>query len=126
MKKSIFAKLYDRRVAIFLGVFLFAFALVVSDAVVAFAAAATGGTTGGTTTTDMPWNTGLTSLIDNLTGRTALLVSMFGLFFAGGILIFGGELGSFTRMVMMIVLVGSILTGAASIVKALLPPQVKA
>ena len=113
MKKSILAKIYDRRVAIFLGVFLFAFALASFDAVAAYAA--------NQQTTDLPWDTGLSKLIDALTGRTALFISMFGLFFAGGILIFGGELGSFTRMVMMIVLVGSVLTGAAAIVKALIP-----
>ena len=59
------------------------------------------------------WNKGLKVLIDMLSGRTALLVSMVGIFFAGGMLIFGGDLGGFGRTVMMVVLVGSML-GALS------------
>jgi len=55
-------------------------------------------------------------LVEIISGPTALYISMIGLFFAGGILIFGGELGNFTRMIMMVVLVGSTLTGIASLV----------
>ena len=59
----------------------------------------------------VPWNSALGGLISALSGRTALYISMVGLFFAGGILIFGGDLGTFGRMVMMVILVGSTLTG---------------
>ena len=50
-----------------------------------------------------------------LASTNALLVSMIGIFFAGGMLIFGGDLGNFGKMVMMIVLVGSMM-GALSTV----------
>ena len=64
---------------------------------------------------DLPWNTALDKLVNAFSGRTALLVSMVGIFFAGGMLIFGGDLGNFGKMVMMIVLVGSMM-GALSTV----------
>lgn len=63
-----------------------------------------------------PWDNNLSGLVSALSGRTALYVSMIGLFFAGGILIFGGDLGNFGRMVMMVVLVGSTLTGLNAII----------
>ena len=49
---------------------------------------------------DLPWNTALERLVNAFSGRTALLVSMIGIFFAGGMLIFGGDLGNFGKMVM--------------------------
>ena len=64
---------------------------------------------------DLPWNTALDKLVNAFLGKTALLVSMIGIFFAGGMLIFGGDLGNFGKMVMMIVLVGSMM-GALSTV----------
>ena len=64
---------------------------------------------------DLPWNTALDKLVNAFSGRTALLVSMIGIFFAGGMLIFGGDLDNFGKMVMMIVLVGSMM-GALSTV----------
>ncbi len=33
---------------------------------------------------DLPWNTALERLVNAFSGRTALLVSMIGIFFAGG------------------------------------------
>lgn len=68
-------------------------------------------------TDDVAWNTGVEKLIDALSGKTALLISMVGLFFAGGMLIFGGQLSSFGRSIMMVVLVGSVLGALASVVK---------
>ena len=46
---------------------------------------------------DLPWNTALERLVNAFSGRTALLVSMIGIFFAGGMLIFGGDLGNFGK-----------------------------
>ena len=43
---------------------------------------------------DLPWNTALERLVNAFSGRTALLVSMVGIFFAGGMLIFGGDLAT--------------------------------
>ncbi|MBR1602989.1 MAG: TrbC/VirB2 family protein [Synergistaceae bacterium] len=68
-------------------------------------------------TDSVAWNTGVEKLIDALSGKTALLISMVGLFFAGGMLIFGGQLGGFGRSVMMVVLVGSMLGALTSVVK---------
>ena len=72
------------------------------------------------TSVSVPWNSSLSTLIDALSGKTALYISMVGLFFAGGILIFGGDLGNFGRMVMMVVLVGSTLTGIFSLINTFL------
>ena len=56
---------------------------------------------------DLPWNTALERLVNAFSGRTALLVSMIG--------IFGGDLGNFGKMVMMIVLVGSMMGALSTI-----------
>ncbi len=106
MTTSIFSKLYNHRVAIFAAVFALALLCVPFSAVAEEVAASE----------DIPWDKGLKALVDVISGPTALYISMIGLFFAGGILIFGGELGSFTRMVMMVVLVGSMLTGISSLI----------
>ena len=117
MQKSILRRLYDRRVAIFLTVFLVAF---VAVPFMAMAATDNNNNNNNTdpdqATASVPWENALSRLIQALTGKTALYISMIGLFFAGGILIFGGEIGSFTRMVMMVVLVGSMLTGVANLI----------
>ncbi|MBR1672507.1 MAG: TrbC/VirB2 family protein [Fretibacterium sp.] len=95
--------LFDRRTAIFTMVFLLALLCVPMTALAK--------------TDDVAWNTGMEKLIDALSGKTALLVSMVGLFFAGGMLIFGGQLSGFGRSVMMVVLVGSMLGALASVTK---------
>ena len=113
MKKSIFRRLYERRVAIFLAVFACAFLAVPFMAMAADQQQSSNLVSGAGS---VPWDNALDRLISALSGNTALYISMVGLFFAGGILIFGGELGSFTRMVMMVVLVGSVLAGVSSLV----------
>jgi len=67
---------------------------------------------------DLPWNTGLDKLTQALSGKTALYISMIGIFFAGGMLIFGGDLGNFGKTLMMVVLVGCMMGGISSIVGA--------
>ena len=114
MKKSIFATLYDHRATFIAAMFIFAIVCV------PFAANA-GTATAPTADTSVPWTGGLKNFTDVISGPTALLISMVGLFFAGGILIFGGELGNFTRMIMMIVLVGSTLTGISNLVIKFVP-----
>ena len=64
---------------------------------------------------DLPWNTALEKLVNAFSGKTALLISMVGIFFAGGMLIFGGDLGNFGKMVMMVVLVGSMMGALSSL-----------
>ena len=64
---------------------------------------------------NLQWNTGLEKLINAFSGKTALLISAFGLFFACSMLMFGGDLGTFGQRMMMVVLVGSVLGGAVSL-----------
>ena len=66
----------------------------------------------------LPWNSGLDKLTKALSGKTALMVSMVGVFFAGGMLLFGGDLGGFGKTIMMVVLVGSMLGGLNAVVTA--------
>ena len=101
MKNSLFLSFFEHKTAIFAVVVLVALCC---SPVAALASQ-----------NDLPWNTALDKLVNAFSGRTALLVSMIGIFFAGGMLIFGGDLGNFGKMVMMIVLVGSMM-GALSTV----------
>ena len=101
MKSSLFVRFFEHKTAIF--------AVVVLVMLCCFPVAALA------SQNDLPWNTALDKLVNAFSGRTALLVSMIGIFFAGGMLIFGGDLGNFGKMVMMIVLVGSMM-GALSTV----------
>ena len=98
---------YRVAISLCLALFVFTLAGLVLTSAPAYA---------GSTSVDVPWNSSLSTLINALSGRTALYISMVGLFFAGGILIFGGDLGNFGRMVMMVVLVGSTLTGLVSLI----------
>ena len=100
---SISKRLFDHRTAIFTTVFLLALLCVPMTALAKEDSVA--------------WNTAMEKLIEALSGKTALLISMVGLFFAGGMLIFGGQLGGFGRSVMMVVLVGSMLGALTSITK---------
>jgi type IV secretion system protein VirB2 len=70
----------------------------------AFASAATGGS--------LPYETWLTSLRNSATGPVAFTFSLVGIVVAGGVLIFGGELNSFFRTLIFIVLVMALLIGA--------------
>ncbi|MBQ3378098.1 MAG: TrbC/VirB2 family protein [Synergistaceae bacterium] len=102
-KFSVSKWLFDRRAAVFAAVLLLAVLCLPMAALAK--------------TDSVAWNTGIEKLIDALSGKTALLISMVGLFFAGGMLIFGGQLGGFGRSVMMVVLVGSMLGALTSVVK---------
>ena len=114
MKKSIFSILYAHRATFLAAMFIF---VIVCAPFAANAQTATAPTADAT----VPWTSGLKNFTDVLSGPTALLISMVGLFFAGGILIFGGELGNFSRMIMMVVLVGSTLTGISNLVLKFVP-----
>ena len=101
MNKNFSMWLFERRTAILAVVVLVA---MLCSPIAAFAS-----------NNDLPWNTALERLVNAFSGRTALLVSMIGIFFAGGMLIFGGDLGNFGKMVMMIVLVGSMMGALSTI-----------
>ena len=101
MNSSITKRLFEHRTAVFTAVFILA--------LLCSAPAAMG------SESDLPWNNALEKLINAFSGKTALLISMVGIFFAGGMLIFGGDLGNFGKMVMMVVLVGSMMGALSSI-----------
>lgn len=60
----------------------------------------------------LPWEGPLDKLKNSITGPVALAVSLIGIVVAGGMLIFGGELGEFARRIIMVVLVLSLLVAA--------------
>lgn len=71
------------------------------------------------TTTGMPWEDPLDTIMNSITGPVAMVISLLGVTVAGGMLIFGGELGEFTRRIVMLVLVIGLLVSAASILSLL-------
>lgn len=72
----------------------------------------------------MPWDSGLKKFGDAITGTTAMYISL--LAFAGCMfgLIWGGEMSDVIKKMVIIVLAGSGLVGAASLAKNLLGVQV--
>lgn len=70
-------------------------------------------------TTGMPWEDPLDMIMESITGPVAMVISLLGVTVAGGMLIFGGELGEFTRRIVMLVLVIGLLVSAASILSLL-------
>lgn len=64
----------------------------------AIAYAGSGGSSG------LPWEGPLDKIVKSMTGPVALGVSILGMAAAGGSLVFGGELGEFTKKLIMLVL----------------------
>ena len=69
--------------------------------------------------TGMPWETPLETIQKSLTGPVAMVISLIGIFVAGGTLIFGGELGEFARKIVMIVLLVAFMVAGSSILSGL-------
>ena len=67
----------------------------------------------------MPWEAPLDTIRESITGPVAMVISLLGVTVAGGMLIFGGELGEFTRRIVMLVLVIGLLVSASSVVTTL-------
>ena len=65
-------------------------------------------------TTGTVWDTPLQTLREAFTGPIALTLSVLGIAAAGGMLIFGGELSTFTRSMVMLVMVIAVLVGATT------------
>lgn len=76
-------------------------------------ATAGGGGDGG-----LPWEAPLTAVANSLTGPVALGISIIAMAAAGGTLVFGGELGEFTRKAVMLVLAISFLVFGAGFMTA--------
>ena len=92
------------------NVVTFAFLMLISSAT--FAAAGAGGAQ------PLPWEAGLAAIAGSMTGPVAYTVSVIGIVVAAGIIIFGNDLNSFGRMVVFLVLVASVLVGAANALQA--------
>ena len=58
---------------------------------------------------ELPWQGPLESIADSLTGPIARAIGVVALAASGGMLAFGGELGDFTKRIMMVVLALSVM-----------------
>ena len=58
---------------------------------------------------DLPWNGPLEQIQNSLTGPVARAIGVVALAASGGMLAFGGELGDFTKRIMMVVLALSVM-----------------
>ena len=67
----------------------------------------------------LPWEGPLEKIRNSMTGPVALGISLIGIVVAGGMLIFGGELGEFARRAIMLVLVLALLVAANNILTTL-------
>lgn len=64
----------------------------------------------------LPWNTGLEKLVNAFSGKTALFVSAIGLFALMGLAMFGGDLGSIGKSLLILVFSGCVLGGLMAVV----------
>jgi type IV secretion system protein VirB2 len=93
---------------------LFVLAVAVATVIMPDMAHAAGAGGGG-----LPWDTGLTTLRNDITGPVAFTLCLFAFFCAGAALIFGGELNHFVRGVVMAVMVGAMMGGIVNVASAL-------
>lgn len=66
-------------------------------------------------TTGMPWEDPLTTIKNSVTGQVAMVISLCAIVAAGVGLVFGGEFSGFVKTLLYVVLVISIIVGAANI-----------
>ena len=69
--------------------------------------------------TGMPWESALQTIVNTLTGPTALAIAVIGTFVAGATLIFGGDMNEWTRRLVMLVLVVGLLVSGTGIINGL-------
>jgi type IV secretion system protein VirB2 len=81
--------------------------------VVADVASAAGGGGG----SGMPWETGLVTLTDSITGPVAQAIGLIAIVAAGAALIFGGDMTGFMRTTVYIVLVLGLILSASTLLK---------
>ncbi|MET0935449.1 MAG: TrbC/VirB2 family protein, partial [Luteibacter sp.] len=65
----------------------------------------------------LPYESGLKTLRDSLTGPVPFIISLVGIVACGAMLIFGGEISGFLRTMVFLVLVISIIVQATAIVE---------
>lgn len=66
-----------------------------------------------------PWDTPLQNLQNVLEGPTAKAISIIAIVIAGAALVFGEDLGQFTRRLLLIVLAVALILGAGSLISGL-------
>jgi len=64
--------------------------------------------------TSLPWESPLNNLAKSLSGPTAKAIALIGLFVAGGLLVFGGELSDFGRRITWMCLAISVMLAGKS------------
>ncbi len=64
--------------------------------------------------TALPWESPLNNLSNSLSGPTAKAIALIGLFVAGGLLVFGGELSDFGRRITWMCLAISVMLAGKS------------
>jgi type IV secretory pathway VirB2 component (pilin) len=69
----------------------------------------------------MPWDTGLTTLKDNLTGPVAGGVALMALMGAGAALVFSEDISGFIRKMLYLVLAVSVLVAASALLRVIQP-----
>ncbi len=90
---------------------LFCAGIVLVSAGTAFASANTG----------MPWETPLEKIMNSLTGKTAMVLSVIALAVCAFGLIWGAEIGEIMKKVIFTVVVMSVLIFASSFIKTIFP-----
>ena len=68
-----------------------------------------------TSSQGLPWEDGLTTLKNSITGPGASVISLMAIVASGVGLVFGGEFSGFVKTLLYIVLVVSVIVGAANI-----------
>lgn len=71
-----------------------------------------------TSSSSLPWDSAFDKLKASITGPVALGIALIGIAVAGGILIFGGELGQFASRICMLVLVLALLVAANNVLSS--------
>lgn len=66
----------------------------------------------------LPWEGGLKTLADSITGPVAAILSLLSIVGAGGGLLFGGEMNTFIKTMAYLVLVIGMVVGAANLMSA--------
>lgn len=70
-------------------------------------------------TTGLPWEEPLTMLANSLTGPVAITIAIIGIFAAGAMMMFGGEISHFVRTIVYLVLVAAVLVLAGNMITIL-------
>jgi type IV secretion system protein TrbC len=68
---------------------------------------------------NLPWDTPLTTLRNDITGPVAFTISLLTIVASGAALVFGGEINEFVRRIIMLVLVSAFIVGVTNLASAL-------